>query len=165
MTGKRAATARVYSCYGGESKPVPVEESTLSFKNATRIQESVTSRMERKALVWLAARMPSWIHSDHLTLIGFAAMFLAGLSYLSARWNLCRAAVCDTLSRTQLVRRQSRRDPGAPKKSRAPSLRLLRGPYDRLVRSTFPHGWPWCFYVHRLADCNEHADSLFASFH
>jgi archaetidylinositol phosphate synthase len=101
MTGKRAATARVYSCYGGESKPVPFEGSTLSFKNATRIQESVTSRMERQALVWLAARMPSWIHSDHLTLIGFAAMFLAGLSYLSARWTsagLLFATLCLALN-------------------------------------------------------------------
>jgi archaetidylinositol phosphate synthase len=87
MNGKRAATARVYSCYGGESMLAPVEESTLSFKNATRIQESVTSRLEHKTLLWLAARMPSRIHSDHLTLIGFAAMFLAGVSYLSARWN------------------------------------------------------------------------------
>src|ERR1700676_3107663 len=101
MTGKRAATARVYSCYGGESKLAPVQESTLSFNNATRIQESVTSRLERKALLWLAARMPSWIHSDHLTLIGFAAMFLAGVSYLSARWNsagLLFATLCLALN-------------------------------------------------------------------
>jgi archaetidylinositol phosphate synthase len=101
MTGKRAATARVYSCYGGESKPAPVEESTLSFKNATRIQRSVTSGLERKALLWLAARMPPWIHSDHLTLIGFAAMFLAGVSYLSARWNsagLLFATLCLALN-------------------------------------------------------------------
>jgi archaetidylinositol phosphate synthase len=69
-----------------ESAPT-VEESRVPFKDAIRIQESVTSRVERKALFWLAARMPSWINSDHLTLLGFAAMFLAGLSYWVARWN------------------------------------------------------------------------------
>lgn len=29
----------------------------------------------------MAPRMPSWIHSDHLTILGFAGMILAGLSY------------------------------------------------------------------------------------
>jgi phosphatidylglycerophosphate synthase len=69
-------------------EPAPtVEESKVPFKDAIRIQESVTSRVERKALFWLAARMPSWINSDHLTFLGLAAMFLAGLSYWVARWN------------------------------------------------------------------------------
>ena len=57
------------------------------FKDAKRIQESFTSGLERKALLWLAARMPVWINSDHLTLLGFVAMFFAGVSYLVARWN------------------------------------------------------------------------------
>ena len=58
-----------------------------SFRNATRIQESFTSIPERKALLWLASRMPAPINSDHLTLLGFVAMFLAGCSYAFARWN------------------------------------------------------------------------------
>ncbi|MGH9783649.1 MAG: CDP-alcohol phosphatidyltransferase family protein, partial [Terriglobia bacterium] len=39
-----------------------------------------------KCLVWLARRMPAWVHPDHLTLLGFAAMFLAGASYALAQW-------------------------------------------------------------------------------
>ena len=58
-----------------------------SFHHAARIQDSVTSGLERRALLWLAARMPAAINSDHLTLLGFAAMFLAGCSYAGARWN------------------------------------------------------------------------------
>ena len=57
------------------------------FKNATRLQNSFTAAPERQALLWLAARMPASINSDHLTLLGFAAMFLAGGSYVLARWN------------------------------------------------------------------------------
>src|ERR1700680_5073979 len=57
------------------------------FKNAIRLQNSFTAASERKALLWLAARMPSSINSDHLTVLGFAAMFLAGCSYALARWN------------------------------------------------------------------------------
>ena len=63
------------------------EESKFSFKDAKRIQESITSSFEPPALVWMAARMPPSINSDHLTLLGFVAMFLAGASYAIARWD------------------------------------------------------------------------------
>lgn len=56
------------------------------FKNAIRLQRSLLTPIERRCLNWLAARMPSWVMSDHLTLLGFAAMFVAGLSYGAARW-------------------------------------------------------------------------------
>jgi phosphatidylglycerophosphate synthase len=58
-----------------------------NFKNATRLQDSFTAATERKALLWLAARLSPSINSDHLTLLGFAAMFLAGCSYALARWT------------------------------------------------------------------------------
>lgn len=58
-----------------------------SFKNAIRLQQSITAAAERRLLLWLAARMPAKINSDHLTLLGFISMFLAGASYALARWN------------------------------------------------------------------------------
>ena len=57
------------------------------FKNAVRIQESFTARVEKKALTWMAERMPAWINSDHLTVLGTLGMVLAGASYFYARWN------------------------------------------------------------------------------
>jgi archaetidylinositol phosphate synthase len=42
---------------------------------------------EKKTLLWLARRTPSWINSDHLTLLGMAAMLIAGGSYWAARWH------------------------------------------------------------------------------
>jgi archaetidylinositol phosphate synthase len=42
---------------------------------------------EKKALIWLARRMPSCINSDHLTFLGLVSMFLAGCSFWAARWN------------------------------------------------------------------------------
>ena len=42
---------------------------------------------EKKALCWLASHMPACINSDHLTLLGLAAMFMAGGSFWLARWN------------------------------------------------------------------------------
>jgi archaetidylinositol phosphate synthase len=56
-----------------------------AFQDAFRLQESFTAAAERKTLAWLAARLPAWVNSDHLTLLGFAAMALAGASYGLAR--------------------------------------------------------------------------------
>jgi archaetidylinositol phosphate synthase len=73
--------------------PAPLPPSALNhsphakFRHATRVQESVTSGPEKKALQWLAARIPQSVNSDHLTVLGFAAMFLAGCSYATARWS------------------------------------------------------------------------------
>ncbi len=55
------------------------------FKSAIREQNSLLAPLERVCLKWLADRMPSWVHPDHLTLLGFAAMALAGASYALAR--------------------------------------------------------------------------------
>jgi archaetidylinositol phosphate synthase len=71
------------------------------FKNAARLQNSFTAAPERQALLWLAARVPPSINSDHLTLLGFVAMFLAGGSYVLARWNtwgLLLATLCLVLN-------------------------------------------------------------------
>jgi archaetidylinositol phosphate synthase len=71
------------------------------FKNATRLQNSFTAATERKALLWLARRMPPSINSDHLTLLGFVAMFLAGCSYVLVRWTpwgLLLATLCLALN-------------------------------------------------------------------
>jgi len=43
--------------------------------------------MEKRALVWLAGRMPAWVNSDHLTLLGFVAMAAAGYGYWVASWD------------------------------------------------------------------------------
>jgi len=79
----------------------PKEGAAAGFRNALRIQESLTAGLERKALIWLAERMPARVNSDHLTLVGFAAMFLASGSYVMARWNhagLLLATVCLALN-------------------------------------------------------------------
>jgi len=65
--------------------PIQRREPTIPFRNAVRLQESFTAAAERKALAWLAARLPAWVNSDHLTLLGFVAMLLAGASYAFAR--------------------------------------------------------------------------------
>ncbi len=49
----------------------------------THVREhaSLLADVEKRTLVWLARRMPAWINSDHLTLLGLAAMLLAGAAF------------------------------------------------------------------------------------
>ncbi len=51
------------------------------YKPNRRIQESLLAYWEGKALYWLAGRMPAWVNSDHLTILGFASTILAGILY------------------------------------------------------------------------------------
>ena len=60
---------------------------TAVFKNPERIQLSILSNLEKRTLIWLAQRMPRNVHSDHLTVLGFLGMLLAGVSYWVCRWN------------------------------------------------------------------------------
>jgi len=53
----------------------------IRFREAKRIQQSFLASLEKKTLLWLAQRTPAWINSDHLTLLGLAAMAGAGAGY------------------------------------------------------------------------------------
>jgi phosphatidylglycerophosphate synthase len=67
------------------------------FQSAKRDQSSLLAPLEKRALLWLAHRMPQWVNSDHLTLAGFVAMLLTGLTYWLAQWNrwaLAAGMVC-----------------------------------------------------------------------
>jgi len=69
-----------------QSNPVVLREARrVKFTNAGRIQQSLLAAAERRALLWMAERTPAWINSDHLTLLGFAAQLMVGLSYAMAR--------------------------------------------------------------------------------
>ena len=57
--------------------PKPLPDSSLS----TRDLRSFTACAEKKILVSLAERLPSWIGPDHLTALGVLAMAGAGLCY------------------------------------------------------------------------------------
>lgn len=71
--------------YAVAGKERALQDSTSTakggFREATRELKSLTGSAEKKVLLWLAARLPPWVNSDHLTLLGFAAMVAAGACY------------------------------------------------------------------------------------
>jgi len=68
------------------SNPAPGSTLDPEFKSAVRKQTSLLAPLERVCLSWLARNMPSWVKSDHLTLLGFGAMLAAGACYALAKW-------------------------------------------------------------------------------
>lgn len=58
---------------------------TVPFASAPRINQSLTAAHEKQLLEWLANHAPSWLTSDQLTTLGFAAQIAAGILYALAR--------------------------------------------------------------------------------
>ena len=65
---------------------VPPNQEVL-FKPARRINQALTASIERHALQWIAMRLPRWVTSDQLTILGLIAQFGAGLSYALSRYH------------------------------------------------------------------------------
>jgi phosphatidylglycerophosphate synthase len=53
----------------------------MTFQEALRLHHAVTAESEKKLLIWIAHRLPTWINSDHLTALGFISLLAAGASY------------------------------------------------------------------------------------
>ena len=82
-------------------KPDLSASPASEFRNATRVHTSFLAAAEKRALIWMAQRMPRWVNSDHLTLLGFAGQIATGVCYALAgrdrRWLLA-AIVCLVLN-------------------------------------------------------------------
>ena len=57
-----------------------------------REHRSVLAAAERRALIWMAERMPPWVNSDHLTLVGLTSMIAAGAAFAAVRLTPWSAA-------------------------------------------------------------------------
>jgi phosphatidylglycerophosphate synthase len=68
----------------------PLGEAAGKRPVATRIQQNILARGERRLLNWLCARLPAWVTPDQLTALGFAGavMVAAGdmLSWIDGEW-------------------------------------------------------------------------------
>lgn len=56
----------------------------MSEQREVRVQTSLLAAAEKRALIWMARRMPAAVNSDHLTFLAGLAMLLAGLCYWAA---------------------------------------------------------------------------------
>ena len=61
----------------------------------TRINRGLLADLEKRTLVWLAHRLPGWMHSDHLSAVGLAGMVGVGLAFAAGgAYPLALPLVC-----------------------------------------------------------------------
>ncbi len=56
----------------------------MSTATHVRQHNSILAAAEKRALIWMATRLPRWVHSDHLSGLGLASMAGAGLAFVLA---------------------------------------------------------------------------------
>lgn len=61
--------------------PRPTGASETEYREAKRELTGWTAGVEKRALAWLAARLPAFVTPDHLTVLGLVAMLLGGAAY------------------------------------------------------------------------------------
>ena len=59
----------------------------IAVASARRINQALTAPVEKRVLLWMANRAPSWLTSDQLTLLGLTAQIGAGACYAFSRFN------------------------------------------------------------------------------
>lgn len=64
------------------------EKQITQVKQAKRIQTSLLNGVERKALVWMAERMPRWVTSDMLSGVGFVGALIIAAGYMLSDMNI-----------------------------------------------------------------------------
>src|SRR5258708_4617946 len=57
------------------------------FHSAQRANTSFLAALEKRTLIWIAQRLPAWVTSDQLTILGFASLLATGFLYWKARLN------------------------------------------------------------------------------
>jgi phosphatidylglycerophosphate synthase len=69
-----------------------MSQSTARAGAHSRENHSLLAGPEKRVLIWLAHRLPRAVNSDHLSALGLAAMFAAGLSFAAFRLTPWAAA-------------------------------------------------------------------------
>jgi phosphatidylglycerophosphate synthase len=65
----------------------------MSATTHLRQHNSLLAAAEKRALIWIASRLPRWINSDHLSALGLIAMAGAGLSFCAAQSDPVAGAI------------------------------------------------------------------------
>jgi archaetidylinositol phosphate synthase len=55
--------------------------SMIEFAEAPRVATNPLAGLERRCLIWIAARLPGWVTPDRLTALALGAMALTGICY------------------------------------------------------------------------------------
>ena len=58
------------------------------MQESTRVRAALTAGIEKRILESMARRLPRWVHSDHLTVLGVFAAIGVGAGYALSAWSV-----------------------------------------------------------------------------
>ena len=64
-----------------KASPATTASAASTAAGHTRLHGSLLAGPEKRALVWMANRMPAWVNSDHLSALGLVSMAGVGASF------------------------------------------------------------------------------------
>lgn len=60
----------------------------MELKESVRIQNSILNSLEKRALVYMAGKMPAWVTSDMMTFVGCIGSVMIGLGFILTKFNI-----------------------------------------------------------------------------
>ena len=60
----------------------------MGKETSQRIQTSILNAAEKKALIWLAKRLPGWVTSDMLTFLGVFGAVVCAVGFVLGNYNV-----------------------------------------------------------------------------
>lgn len=62
-------------------------KNEVIFTPARRVNQALTASFEKRVLQWMVQRLPHWVSSDQLTVLGLSAQIGGGVGYALSRYN------------------------------------------------------------------------------
>ena len=65
------------------------KDATMDMKESVRIQNSILNSLEKRALVYMAERMPAWVTSDLMTFVGMVGSVMTCIGFILSKYGIC----------------------------------------------------------------------------
>ena len=64
------------------------ENNMMELKESVRIQNSILNTLEKRALVYMAGKMPAWVTSDMMTLVGCVGSVMICIGFILTAYSI-----------------------------------------------------------------------------
>ena len=81
---------KIIETFGEEIKNFNLDDWAVKYsrgKEQQAINTAITGKAEEKAKEWICPRIPQWINSDHLTVLGYIGMIITALGFVFGFMN------------------------------------------------------------------------------
>lgn len=81
---------KIIETFGADLKNFNLDDWAVKYSRGREqqaINTAITGKAEEKAKEWICPRIPEWINSDHLTVLGYIGMIITALGFVLGFMN------------------------------------------------------------------------------